>query len=87
MDKSKIFMTKKTVKKKINKALAGSLKNLRSELELSQYEFAKALGLDQAAYSRIENAKQTLGLYNLILLCERYGAACGEVLGKVFRIE
>lgn len=66
--------------KDFNFEVAERLKWLRKNNSLSQATVAEALGLQPAAYSKIENATQGLTSANCVKLAMLFGVSCDFIL-------
>ena len=61
--------------------VADRLKEIRTELKLSQEKFGKILSVSQDTVSLWENGKSLPSVETVIELCKRYGVSADYVLG------
>jgi transcriptional regulator with XRE-family HTH domain len=69
-------MTKSGSVKKLaltNAAIGLIVRQARKDSKLNQTQICKALGLDQSAFSRVENGKQMLSAAQWVLFCQAVG--------------
>lgn len=62
----------------LRKNLARNLRACRGEL--TQKEFARKLGIDQASVNRIELGEQNITIDTLQIICTRLKCAAGDLL-------
>ncbi|CAL2082128.1 helix-turn-helix transcriptional regulator [Tenacibaculum sp. 190524A02b] len=66
---------------KINKILL-KIKEKRKELEMSQYEFGKKIGLSQNAYFKLETGKTKLDLFRFFIIAKVLGVSSRDLIGE-----
>lgn len=57
------------------------IRDLREDLDLTQSQIAKALGVKQTYYSRYELGKVEIPLRHIITLCKLYNVSADYILG------
>lgn len=63
------------------------IRDLREDLDKSQKEIAKILGLQQNSYSQIENGINNLQIDHLITLAQFYNTSTDYLLGLTDEIQ
>jgi transcriptional regulator with XRE-family HTH domain len=61
-------------------ALCRRIRGLREHARLTQVQVAEALGVSQAAYSRLEKGEVEVPLSKLFVLCEIYGLTLQDLI-------
>ena len=64
------------------KYLSRNLKRIRGEMELTQVQFARKLGISQASLNRLEQGSQNLSLKTIERVCKRLKMSPNELLLK-----
>ena len=58
------------------------LKDLREDLDLTQQQISKVLGIQQTVYSRYERGFQTIPVEHLLALADYYNVPTDYILGR-----
>lgn len=61
--------------------LMETLRDLREDSDLSQWQVAQLLHITQQQYQLYESGKRELPLHHLITLCRHYGVSADYLLG------
>jgi len=70
-------------REKFNLLLGNLLRNIRTELGLSQIEFASKAGLGRTYYGSIERGEKAISTYNLFLLLTTNNISISEFFEKI----
>lgn len=71
--------------KQFIKAIGAEIKLIRKEAGLNQTQVAKAMGLDQSAFSRIEAGKQHITLLQFIVFVTLLKSDQKEIFLRIWR--
>lgn len=65
---------------RFDKQIGTMIRSLRKEHGINQEEMGAALGLHQTAICRVEQGRQKLSPFQLMLFCKRLNIKIGDVL-------
>ena len=60
---------------------AKNLKELRNELNMSQREFIKILGVSEGSYALWESNREIIPIKRLLFICEKFNISLDYLLG------